>query len=137
MHFLGVKLHTKHLHSSSSQSSSSSNTERTCSTLNKLPCTLEPSLVSSLCLADVELTALHGGRDELVFAAFIPVGCPRQHRHEVVLCSINHRGRSLQYVGSCHRPGFESTLIRFILAGELTLTHHFRIQQTQHMHFYL
>lgn len=47
--------------------------------LDELLRPLEPSLVASLRLADVELTVGDSGRDEMMLAAFVTVGSPRQH----------------------------------------------------------
>lgn len=47
--------------------------------LDELLRPLEPSLVTSLRLADVELTVGDGGRDEMMLTAFVTVGSPRKH----------------------------------------------------------
>lgn len=88
----------------------SGNIEGTGCALHKLPGSLEPSLVPSLRLADVELPVGNSGCYQLVLATFVPIRRPRQNRDEVVLLPAALLRGGLQYVGCCHSIRIEPTL---------------------------
>lgn len=87
-----------------------SNTEGTCCTFNKLPCTLEPSLVSGLCLAYVQLAVVNGSSDQLMFTTLVTISSSCQHWDEVIFFPAYLWCCSLQYVCSCHSTRIKSTL---------------------------
>lgn len=79
--------------------------------LNELPSSLEPSLVSSLCLADIKLSVWYSGFYKLVLPALISVSCPCQYWDKVVFLAVNVCCFRLQYVCGGNSILVKSTLI--------------------------
>ena len=78
--------------------------------LDELFHTLEPSLVTSLRLKQVQLPILHCGSDQLVLASFVSVCGTSKHAELVVRPSVDHHLRGLQYRCGSHSVGQEPSL---------------------------